>query len=133
MTTAEHAKQLILTDGANPAPVCSAFSQVAEWEIPFDGWSITKYAKFLAYHKAHKFIWLAFKDLANELIADGEQHYSADALLHVVRFQCRREKKQGEEFKVNNNFSCGYARAFERKYPQHKGFFETREVISEAA
>ncbi len=122
---AEQAKQLTLPSG-DTAPACSAFS--ADWGDPFPGWGLEKYAKFVAYHKTHKWIWGEFERVALELIAEGERHWSADAVLHVVRFQCRKDKKAGEEFKVNNNASSGFARAFERKYPQHVGFFEIRET-----
>lgn len=113
-------------DGANPAPTGSAFSP--RWDVPFEGWTYLKYARFLAYHKNHPWIWKAFCNEAEKIIKKGAKHYSADALLHVVRFNFFMEGSIGEDFKINNDYSCGYARAFHRKHPQHEGFFELRET-----
>ena len=57
-----------------------------------------------------------FERLAQELIDRGWQHYSADAILHRVRwhFQC----EQGDrEFKCNNNWTSRLARWWLERHP----------------
>jgi hypothetical protein len=129
MSTAAETKQLTLT--GDTVPGSAAFSPGGIWAVPFPGWTHTKYAHFIAYHYTHKSIWKEFERLALELINAGEKQYSADAILHVIRFQNITHKRSADEFKVNNNFSCAYSRAFQRKYPQHFDFFETRETAAE--
>ena len=51
---------------------------------------------------------------------------SADALLHRIRWEVA-VNTTGDDFKINNDFAALYARKFREQYPEHAGFFETRE------
>ena len=66
-----------------------------------------------------------FEHLTLDLIQDGWRHYSADALLHRIRWHYQIERDQ-RDFKCNNNWTAQMARAFHKMYPQHAGFFRTR-------
>lgn len=67
-----------------------------------------------------------FTRLALALIRAGHPHYSADAILHRIRWH--HHVDQGDrEFKANNNWTPALAREFHREYPAHKDFFQTRQ------
>lgn len=75
-------------------------------------------------------VWDLFLKFTFQLLARGRKHYSSDAVLHRIRWYTDVETS-GDEFKVNNNFSAVFARWFHDAYPEHDGFFRTRERISD--
>lgn len=82
---------------------------------------------FEEYDLKHPAIWKEFKDLTFRLITKGITHYGAKAICEVIRFH-KIIDHQDYEFKVNNNFTAGYARKFMEQYPEYEGFFETRKI-----
>ncbi|MCK1668654.1 hypothetical protein [Bradyrhizobium sp. 153] len=66
-----------------------------------------------------------FCELALKVKRRGFEHYSADAILHRIRwhFQIEREDR---EFKCNNNWTSTLARWAMETHPELNGFFETR-------
>lgn len=100
------------------------------WAVPFEGWSTADYEAFLAYHQAHRWIWQQFQDLALQFVKEGGERWSADNLLHVIRWSNRNAEKKAvtEQWKINNNASSGYARAWARKFPQYAHIFEFRQL-----
>ncbi|MEM8608397.1 MAG: hypothetical protein AAGF92_14910 [Myxococcota bacterium] len=42
----------------------------------------------------------------------------------------RSEEAQGAEYRINNNYVPFFARIFDATYPELRGFFRTRELIS---
>ena len=83
-----------------------------------------KQVKFEKYHSANPEIWNMFKELTFQLIKAGRNHFSADAILHTIRFNTAI--RGGKDFKINNNYSSMYSRLFTSNYPEHKDFFEQR-------
>jgi len=83
-----------------------------------------KQAKFERYHAENPEIWQQFKDATFALIRVGRNHFSADAILHSIRFNT--VIRGGKDFKINNNYSSMYSRMFTANYPEHTGFFEQR-------
>jgi hypothetical protein len=83
-----------------------------------------KQVKFEKYHTANPEIWNMFKELTFQLIKAGRGHFSADAILHTIRFNTAI--RGGKDFKINNNYSSMYSRMFTSNYPEHKDFFEQR-------
>ncbi len=80
-------------------------------------------------------VYERFCALVNHLIAAGRKHYSADALLHVIRFErdirtTGAGEFDGRDLKINNNFSSRYARKFQRDFPCLADFFEVRRLKS---
>lgn len=69
-------------------------------------------------------IWREFVRFSFDRIHRGFEHYSADAIMHRVRWETNAH--DGSEFKVNNNTVADYARRFHRAYPKYDGFFRTR-------
>ena len=81
--------------------------------------------KFLQYDAENPEIWSEFKTLALELIRHGKKHYSAYAIMELIRHHTIINGN--DEFKVNNNYRSGYARKFAAKYLRYRRFFELRE------
>ena len=81
---------------------------------------------FDSYDRRHPEVYNRFCQIVQGLIRKGHRHYSADAILHVIRYEAAVKKDPLELFKINNNFSSRYARKFIQEFPEHKGFFEIR-------
>lgn len=83
--------------------------------------------RFNEFHGSHPEVWTLFVRFSHEVMTAGHEHYSADAVLHRVRWEADIGHCQDAEgYKINNNYSAFYARLFHREYPQHDGFFRTR-------
>lgn len=67
-----------------------------------------------------------FETLALQVIEQGFGRYSADAILHRIRWH-KQIDKGDRDFKANNNWTAPLARWFMARHPEHKAFFETRE------
>lgn len=80
---------------------------------------------FLKWLTENRASWEAFEKYTLELIGSGKK-LGAKAVAERVRWDIEIER--GEEFKVNNNFVSLMARLFLIKYPEHKEYFETREL-----
>lgn len=73
-----------------------------------------------------------FERLALQVAQAGHSRYSADAVLHRIRWTMNIERGD-RDFAVNNNWSSQLARWFLAKHPELPKFFETRERRKEAA
>lgn len=80
---------------------------------------------FLNYHESNPEIWKHFNRFALLAAVSGKK-IGAKAIFERVRWEVEIENSQ--DFKVNNNYAAYYARAFELKHPQYKGFFEFRTI-----
>ena len=85
-----------------------------------------------AFHQDHPEVWEAFVYYAGKAWDAGLRRYSADAIMHRVRWELQVEKGENE-FAVNNNFVSFYARRFLRENPDMGDFFELREQTSQEA
>jgi hypothetical protein len=86
-------------------------------------------ARFAAFDKANPHIGQMFDAITIGLIERRCKRYSADAILHQVRWETmfRVTHTWGSGvFKINDHWSACYARRFLDQYPQHEGFFELR-------
>lgn len=79
---------------------------------------------FAKYHAANPQVWVLFKRFALEAIASGTK-IGSRAIAERVRWECAITSG-GDDFKVNNNYTASYAHIFMAKYPEHRGYFETR-------
>ena len=66
-----------------------------------------------------------FERITLALIEDGFDRYSADAILHRIRWHERIERGN-RTFKVNDHWSAPLSRWFSARHPQVAKFFETR-------
>lgn len=91
----------------------------------------TEAAIFLGKNPA---VWGLFVRFTLEAIAAGHKHLSADMILHRCRWEASVAttgaglSANGEPLKLNNNFTAHFARLFHQSYPEHDGFFRTREI-----
>lgn len=78
-------------------------------------------------------VWRLFEQFAFQMIRRGFTHYSADAVLHRVRWETATPLEDQSGFKINNNWSCYYARKFIKLHPKHAQFFRLRASMADAA
>lgn len=77
-------------------------------------------------------VYTEFERVALALAGTGWRRYSADAILHRIRWHMQVERGQ-RDFKVNNNWSAPLARWFAARNPEHDSLFETRQSVAKAA
>lgn len=86
-----------------------------------------------AFHAEHPQVWRLFRQFTQELIDRGFTHYSAKGVFERIRWETAEADTGKSEFKLNNNYSAFYARAFMRLHPEHDGFFRTRQQVSKGS
>lgn len=80
----------------------------------------------------HPGIYIAFSRIALAGIAEGKKHWSADAIMQIMRHETGI--KDGDpHLKINNHHRAYLSRRFMAEHPQHSGFFAVRESRSERA
>lgn len=70
-----------------------------------------------------------FEKLALDLLNDGFERFSAEAILHQIRWS-NLVVRGDRAFKANNNWAALLARWFISRNPSASKFFELRERIS---
>lgn len=80
--------------------------------------------KFAEHHAANPTMWLHFERFTLEAIRAGLDHYSADAVLHRVRWFTTVD--EGGTFKCNNIWTPFYSRLWAQTHPEHAAFFRRR-------
>ena len=83
------------------------------------------------FHRKHPEVWDLFVTFTNEMIRRGFKNYSVNAIFERIRWEKDAGGDGVESFKLNNNYRALYARRFMKMYPEHNGFFRTREQPSE--
>lgn len=81
--------------------------------------------KFTEFDNRNPEIWQMFCEFSFQLINLGFQRYSADAILHRVRWETAVRGVR-DQYKINNNYSAFYARKFRETHPRYAAFFEMR-------
>lgn len=82
--------------------------------------------RFEKFHSNNPLIYYFFKLFTFEVIAKGHQRFSADAIMHRVRWKTQIETDP-YQYKINNDYVALYARMFMEDFPQFDSFFETRQ------
>ena len=72
-------------------------------------------------------IWKEFERLALIVWGTGRRKYSAQTIMHVIRWNSEIERNKGD-FDINNNYIAYYARMFLYQYKEAQiaEFFEIR-------
>lgn len=70
-------------------------------------------------------IWDEFCSLADKMRASGRKHYSARAVLHVLRWERALKDASQLVFKINNNWSPKMARLYNES--RSTDFFHLRD------
>lgn len=87
---------------------------------PFDE---RRFAEFLAVHPE---VWDLFVHFTRDRIRRGFIRYSADAILHRIRFETEHALDDGTGFRVNNNWTPFFARRWREQFPEFADLFQTR-------
>lgn len=82
--------------------------------------------EFDEFDSANPDVWHLFCRFAREALGSGRMHFSADGILHRIRWFTAVEISGARGFKVNDHHSTFYARKFIRLFPEHRDFFELR-------
>ena len=83
------------------------------------------------FHDDNPEVWDLFVRFTLQKINRGFSHYSARGIFHRIRWETDDPSyEKGVEFKLNDHHSPFYARRFMKMYPEHEGFFRTREQTS---
>lgn len=82
-----------------------------------------------AYLRDNPDFWQEFCRRSFQLIDAGRAHYAVAGIVEVIRWHSNLGR--GEPYRINNNHRAVFARIFEATYPEHTGFFRTRERVSQ--
>lgn len=89
-------------------------------------------ADFLEFHQKNPKVYQKFCEHCEELLAAGFKRYSADGIVHKIRFDLDVAVKSttvdtdGHPIKINNNTVRYYAELWTREHPAHPDFFQSR-------
>lgn len=84
-------------------------------------------AAFWQFNRENPQVYVLFSRFTFQLIKRGFKNYSADAVMHRIRWETNVETV-GDKFKVNDHHVAFYSRLWMEVNPQHKGFFRTRKT-----
>ena len=85
--------------------------------------------RFRKFHADNPRVYELFCQFAAQIIAAGKQRYSADAVIHRIRWHTSIETRSDDGLKINDHFSAAYARLYVRDYPQHSDLFRLRRSV----
>ncbi|MCC6574486.1 MAG: hypothetical protein IT462_11920 [Planctomycetes bacterium] len=86
---------------------------------------------FAEFDLANPDVWALFCQFADEAWNAGHRRYSADAVLHRVRWETTVTERKA--LHLNNDWTAHYARKFLAAFPERAGFFETRALRASVA
>lgn len=88
--------------------------------------------RFEHWLEANPHVFELFKQFARQARAAGRRRYSADAILHRIRWHVNVEMApvDGEEWKCNDHYSSRLARKLIEQDASFANFFELRELRS---
>lgn len=81
---------------------------------------------FIQYDKENPQIWEAFQRYAGQLRATGRKRIGAKLIMERIRWDSAIGG-HGDFFKINNNYTAGYARKMIEYDPDFATLFQTRE------
>jgi hypothetical protein len=85
-------------------------------------------AAFETFDRDHPEVYRLFVQLANQMRDAGRKRYSADAILHRIRWHFDVNTHRRGGFKINDHFSSRYARKLIAQDPTFDGFFTLKEL-----
>ena len=77
----------------------------------------------------NRHIYRKFVALALQAKDRGMEHWSARAVIQVMRWRMQIRERGDAQFKINNNYTPGLARLAMQQYPQLEGFFRCRDSL----
>jgi hypothetical protein len=88
-------------------------------------------ARFWQFCQENPDVYRLFDKFTRELISRGHQNYSADSVLHRIRWETSLQTSD-EPFRLNNDFTPYFARRWMRDHADYQGFFRTRRLLAGA-
>ncbi len=81
--------------------------------------------KFMDWHNANPSVYKAFRERALAAVSKRKK-FGAKAIMEVLRWES--EIDRGEDWKINNSYVAYFSRVFVTEFPEHRDYFEFREV-----
>lgn len=81
---------------------------------------------FYAFHEQNPRVYELIIQFARQKKSQGFAHYGIKSIWERVRWEMPITT-EGDEFKLNNNYTAFYARMVMRDCPDLRGFFRTRQ------
>lgn len=124
---AGYAKRCTARNGGNDAETETKMSstQLALFSTP------KLVAAFRAFHEANPRVYELFRQFAEQIIERGHRRYSADAVLHRIRWHTSIETQSDDGLKINDHYSAFYARLYMRDHPEHNTLFALRRSVAD--
>jgi len=91
------------------------------------GWA-KHFPQFQKYHARFPHVYDLFVRFAFELVHAGCRHSGAHLIIQRLRWETSINPTRYQGFKISNCHFPFYARLFMLHYPEHEGFFRTREL-----
>lgn len=82
--------------------------------------------RFEEYHRDNPHVFRLFKKYSETAMERGYTRFSAKAVFERLRWHYQMET-EGDDFKLNNNYTAYYARMLMREDARFADFFELRE------
>ncbi len=82
-------------------------------------------AAFREFDAANPRVWRLFCDVVRDVQGAGYTHYSADAVVHIIRWETTVKTKSADGFKINDHHVTFYARRWLDEHPGSE-FFRLR-------
>lgn len=87
--------------------------------------------EFLIYNYENPGVYLAFEKYTFEAINTGRKYFSARAVWERMRWESMLNDTD-EDFKLSDHPIPFYARLFEKRNPQYRGFFRKKRCEADA-
>lgn len=88
--------------------------------------------EFRLFHADNPRVYELFCRFTQEVIEAGRTRYSADAILHRIRWHVDIEIRSGDGLKINDHFSAFYSRRWALDHPTQPDLFERRRSVADA-
>lgn len=103
------------------------------FDIPLPKRRLSIDERFAIFDAEHPEVYAAFKKVATLLYNRGQRRYSADGVLHIVRFRFDVNRERDESRKINNDFSSRFSRKLAAEDERFADFFEMRKLKARSA
>jgi hypothetical protein len=84
---------------------------------------------FWKFHRENPEVLQQLLNLTERLYRTGRSHWGMKNLFEVLRWEAALQTKSDDDWKLNNNYTAGYARLIERRDLRFAGFFNERDSV----
>ncbi len=86
--------------------------------------------RFNKFHRANPMVFDLFLRFTLKAKDRGYKHFSAKAVFERIRWHMHIDTVDADGFKLNNNYTSRYVRLLEQLFPEHRDFYNKRELRS---